>query len=68
MKIDGKLIAQKNLDDLKKEIQEKKIVPKMAVILLGNDPASVAYIKQKKLKSEYIVLFHYSTYSTSDVE
>lgn len=54
MKIDGKAIAQKILDDLKKEIQEKKIVPKMAVILLGSDPASIAYIKQKQLKSEYI--------------
>lgn len=54
MKIDGKLISQKILDDLKIEIQEKKLTPKMAVIILGNDPSSLAYIKQKRLKSEYI--------------
>lgn len=54
MKIDGRQIAQKILDDLKKEIQEKKLSPKMAVILLGNDPASIAYIKQKEIKSAKI--------------
>jgi len=54
MKIDGKVIAQKILDDLKTEIQEKNISPKMAVIILGTDPSSLAYIKQKQLKSEYI--------------
>lgn len=54
MKIDGKAIALKILDELKKEIQEKKLAPKMAVIILGADPSSLAYIRQKKLKSVYI--------------
>lgn len=54
MKIDGKAIAQKILDDLKKEIQEKKLAPKMAIIILGNDPASLIYINQKEIKSAKI--------------
>jgi methylenetetrahydrofolate dehydrogenase (NADP+) / methenyltetrahydrofolate cyclohydrolase len=54
MLIDGKQIAQNILDNLKIEIQEKNITPKMAVIILGSDPSSLAYIKQKQLKSEYI--------------
>jgi methylenetetrahydrofolate dehydrogenase (NADP+)/methenyltetrahydrofolate cyclohydrolase len=57
MKIDGKQIAQEILDNLKKQtkkLKEKHIYPKLAIILVGNDPSSVSYINQKKIKAELI--------------
>src|SRR5438105_1090002 len=54
MKIDGRKIAQKILDELKIGIQEKNITPNLAIILVGEDPASIAYIEQKDLKAETI--------------
>lgn len=54
MKIDGKKIAQKILEDLKIKIQALNIKPHLAIILVGNDPASIAYIEQKDLKAEKI--------------
>jgi len=46
--IDGKKIADEILDDLKKEIKKKNIKPCLAVILVGKDPASEAYVDIKK--------------------
>jgi methylenetetrahydrofolate dehydrogenase (NADP+)/methenyltetrahydrofolate cyclohydrolase len=54
MKIDGKQIAKKILNYLKNRIQKLNVVPHLAIILVGNDPASIAYIEQKKLKAEQI--------------
>ncbi len=54
MKIDGKQIAQKILDELKLKIQKLGKTPHLAIILIGNDPASVAYVNQKKIKAELI--------------
>ena len=57
MKIDGKQIANEILEDLKtriKKLREKKIIPRLAIILVGNNPASVAYVKQKELKAKTI--------------
>lgn len=57
MKIDGKQIAQDILDNLKKRIEKlkkKNITPHLAIILVGCDPASVAYVRQKELKAESI--------------
>ncbi|MGX6960643.1 MAG: bifunctional methylenetetrahydrofolate dehydrogenase/methenyltetrahydrofolate cyclohydrolase FolD [Rickettsia endosymbiont of Pentastiridius leporinus] len=49
--IDGKTIANKILNDLKIEIQtlkdKSKIVPKLAILLVGDNPASLIYIKNK---------------------
>lgn len=48
--IDGKEVAKKVREDLKQEcemLKEKKIVPKFAVILVGEDKASKTYIKSK---------------------
>ena len=48
--IDGKLLAQKTREKLKKEVEDLKainIVPKLAVILVGNDPASKVYVRNK---------------------
>ncbi len=57
MKIDGKAIAQEIFDKLIKRVEKlkkKNITPKLAVILVGNDPASLAYVRQKDLKAQAI--------------
>ena len=57
MKIDGKAIAQEIFDDLTRRVaklKEKNITPQLAVILVGNDEASAAYVKQKDLKAQAI--------------
>lgn len=54
MKLDGKIIAQQILEDLKKrvgELEKKGVAPHFAVILVGDDASSTAYVKQKELKS-----------------
>lgn len=49
--LDGKALADKILDSLKPGIKklkaEKKIIPKLAVILVGNNSASLSYINSK---------------------
>ena len=50
IKIDGKIIAQIVKDRVKKEISEFKnqgITPCLATILIGNNPASATYVKNK---------------------
>lgn len=57
MKLDGKILAQSLLDTLKGEVdnlQKKGITPTLAVILIGDDPASLAYIKQKQKAADAI--------------
>lgn len=53
MVIDGKQIAQGILDNLRKrvgELIEEGITPHLAVILIGDDESSKAYVRQKELK------------------
>ena len=55
--IDGKLISTQIKDELKAEVEalkEKGIVPCLAVIQLGNDPASSVYVNNKKKACAYI--------------
>lgn len=56
MKIDGKQIAEEILNNLKTKIQSSKSAnqPSMAVILNGDNPASLSYIKQKQKACEKI--------------
>lgn len=72
MKIDGKTIAAKILEELKLKIQKLNVIPRLAIILIGNDPASKTYVKQKILTAEKIgiriSLFQYpSSISTKDL-
>lgn len=49
--IDGKAIAAQIKEELKTEVaalREEGIIPKMAVVLVGDDPASVVYAKSKQ--------------------
>jgi methylenetetrahydrofolate dehydrogenase (NADP+)/methenyltetrahydrofolate cyclohydrolase len=54
--IDGKEVAENLLQDLKKEIDERSKEgtrnPSLAVILVGSDPASSIYVKNKRLACE----------------
>jgi len=57
MKLDGKNIAIDTLSHLKErvgELKKKNIHPHFAVILVGDDASSTAYVRQKELKSEEI--------------
>lgn len=61
--IDGKKTAQEIRAELKREIQNLKIKPELRVILIGNNPASQIYVKNKEkyasevgIKSETIRL------------
>lgn len=54
--LDGKLVSSIIKEDLKKEVKrlkEIKIIPKLAVILIGDDPASEIYVRNKKIACEY---------------
>ena len=51
--LDGKKISAKVREDLKLEVDNLKkegIKPKLAVIMVGNDPASKVYVRNKKFK------------------
>lgn len=68
MKIVGKKIADKILISLKLRIVKlvkKKIYPRLAIILVGDDPASLAYVKRKEIKAKEIgiqtIIRHFSS-------
>jgi len=67
--IDGKSLAAKIQTSVAKEVetlkQEKNIVPGLAVILIGDDPASHAYVKMKARACENVG-FYSITHSMPD--
>ncbi|MCR5590502.1 MAG: bifunctional methylenetetrahydrofolate dehydrogenase/methenyltetrahydrofolate cyclohydrolase FolD [Lachnospiraceae bacterium] len=52
--IDGKLISSQIKDELKNKIENEGISATLAVIQVGNDPASTVYVGNKKKACEYI--------------
>ena len=58
--IDGKSVSQKVLDECAIEVQnliDKGVRPGLAVVLVGNDPASKAYVGSKvKLVKEWVFI------------
>jgi len=53
--IDGKVIAEKIKDEVKKEIEQLKskgIVPKLVAVSVGENPASIVYMNQQKKNCE----------------
>lgn len=48
MILDGKTLSKKILEEIKKEIPNLKRKPHLAVILVGDDPASRIYVNNKK--------------------
>lgn len=57
MEINGKEIAHRIYDELKNnvlELTKKGVIPHLVVLLIGNNPSSVAYVNQKKKWAEFI--------------
>ncbi|MCX6776363.1 MAG: bifunctional 5,10-methylenetetrahydrofolate dehydrogenase/5,10-methenyltetrahydrofolate cyclohydrolase [Candidatus Micrarchaeota archaeon] len=52
--IDGTAIAKQMLDELKIQVEESGLSPKLAVILVGDDPASKIYMKSKEAACSHI--------------
>lgn len=57
MRIDGKAIAETILTDLTRQVtnlKKREIIPTLAVIQVGDDPGSIAYIRQKQKAADQI--------------
>src|SRR3989344_2401399 len=52
--LDGKKVAQKVFDSLRKEISSRDPKPRLAIIRVGDNPASKIYTSLKKKRSEEI--------------
>lgn len=54
IRIDGKQISAQIKDELKERVEKEKLEVTLAVIQVGNDPASTVYVGNKKKACEYI--------------
>jgi len=56
--LDGKLIAQDLLDELRSRVRARKrrgqTVPGLAVVFVGNDPASAVYVRNKRRACKHV--------------
>jgi len=52
--IDGTAIAKQMLDDIKTEVEESGLTPKLAVILVGDNPTSKSYMKSKEAACSHV--------------
>lgn len=52
--LDGRELAKKLTDQLKQKIEASNIRPGLAVVLVGNDPASELYVKLKEKAAKYV--------------
>lgn len=50
--LDGKLVSEKILNDIKLEITKLGVTPKIAIILIGENQASETYVKNKMIASK----------------
>lgn len=53
-KMDGKALADQLLEDLKETVHEQSLSPSLHVLLVGEDEASLSYIRQKQQSAESI--------------
>lgn len=63
--INGKTISEEILASLKEEIKQMNIVPGLAVIVVGNDPASAVYVRNKERACKKIGI-NATTYKLSE--
>ena len=54
MILDGKTLSLKVLDEVKKKVESLSVKPHLVVILVGNNPASQIYVRNKKLAAEKV--------------
>ncbi len=55
--LDGKAVSQKIKDELKIEVhtlKEHNIIPKLAVIMVGDNPSSKVYVKNKSIACQEV--------------
>ncbi len=52
--IDGKQIASNILDNLKTQIEQCGLEPKLAIILIGDNPASLIYVNNKIKRATFV--------------
>jgi len=52
--IDGKAISQAILDEVKSKIEESGVVPHLVAVQVGEDPASMFYVRNQKKKAEAV--------------
>lgn len=57
--LNGRLLSEKILDSVKGEIARKKLKLGLGVIIVGEHPASVAYVRQKRLAAEKVGMHFY---------
>ena len=50
--LDGKKVSEKILKRVKERVADLPVIPHLAVILVGNDPASKVYVNNKKKAAE----------------
>jgi len=55
--IDGKKVADSIYKEVKKQLKSMKIKPGIALVLVGNDPASHVYVSMKEKKAKEIGLY-----------
>ncbi len=70
VKIDGKIFAQKLCDDLKQYVSSlvaKGTLPTIAVVLVGQDPASQVYVRNKIRRCEELGIRSVERYFESDL-
>ncbi|MBR0414094.1 MAG: bifunctional methylenetetrahydrofolate dehydrogenase/methenyltetrahydrofolate cyclohydrolase FolD [Clostridia bacterium] len=63
--IDGKIVAAAVKDRIAEEVKENGYTPGLAVIIVGNDPASRVYVNNKKKACEYCG-FHSEEYALAE--
>lgn len=51
--LDGKLVSQSIKDHVKEEISKLEVKPTLCVIIVGDDPASKVYVKNKQKACDY---------------
>lgn len=71
IRFDGRKFSDSIFLKLSQKVKEKKLTPVLGIILLGNDPASLSYIKQKLKKAKVIgvrVIFLHLPAETSEKE
>ena len=54
MLLDGKKVSLEILDDVKERVAKMNVTPHLAVILVGDNPASEIYVRNKKLAAEKV--------------
>ncbi len=54
MILDGKAVSEKRLELLKEEIEESGLYPRLATVIVGEDPASQMYVRMKHRACECV--------------